>query len=314
MDFELLNKRVWVAGHRGMVGSAITRRLADEGCQVLIARREEVDLREQVQVRSWMEIHRPDAIFLAAAKVGGILANDTRPAEFLFDNLAIQTNVIETAHRVGVAKMLLLGSSCIYPKMAEQPIVENALLTGPLELTNEAYAIAKITGIKLGQAYRKQYGCNFISVMPTNLYGPFDNFDLSSSHVLPALIRKIHAAKQTGEDVSIWGTGEPYREFLHVDDLADACVFLMKNYSSADIINVGTGADLRIQDLAELIAEIIGFKGCFVYDRSKPDGTPRKRLDVSRLAEAGWQARIQLRDGIAKTYQWFLQNDPSVVV
>lgn len=311
MVFELSGKRVWVAGHRGMVGSAIVRRLASEGCDVLVAGRGEVDLREQSAVRAWMDGQRPDAIFLAAAKVGGILANDTRPAEFLFDNLAIQANVVEAAHRTGVSKMLLLGSSCIYPKLAEQPLVETALLTGALEPTNEAYAIAKIAGIKLGQAYRKQYGCDFISAMPTNLYGPFDNFDLTSSHVLPALMRKIHDAKRTGESVQIWGTGAPYREFLHVDDLADACVFLMKTYSSPDIVNVGTGDDLRIRDLATLIADIVGFRGAFVYDSSKPDGTPRKRLDVGRLTHAGWQARIPLREGIASTYQWFLQNEPS---
>jgi GDP-L-fucose synthase len=308
MDFELLGRRIWVAGHRGMVGSAIVRRLALEGCQILTVSRGSVDLCEQAAVRTWMDNQRPDAIFLAAAKVGGILANDTRPAEFLYDNLAIQMNVIEAARRTGVAKILLLGSSCIYPKMAAQPILESALLTGALEPTNEAYAIAKIAGIKLGQAYRRQYGCNIISAMPTNLYGPFDNFDLTSSHVLPALMRKIHNAKLNGGDVPIWGTGEPYREFLHVDDLADACVHLMKTYASQDIINVGTGEDLRIRELAELIAEIVGFEGRFVYDADKPDGTPRKRLDVNRLKHTGWQARIPLREGITSTYQWFLQN------
>jgi GDP-L-fucose synthase len=314
MAFELFGSRIWVAGHRGMVGSAIVRRLALEGCKILTVDRNTVDLREQTAVRTWMDSQRPDAIFLAAAKVGGILANDTRPAEFLYDNLAIQMNVIEAARRTGVAKMLLLGSSCIYPKMATQPLLESALLTGALEPTNEAYAIAKIAGIKLGQAYRRQYGCNIISAMPTNLYGPFDSFDLTSSHVLPALMRKIHEAKLNGGDVPIWGTGEPYREFLHVDDLADACVHLMKTYKSEDIINVGTGEDLRIRELAHLIAEIVGFKGRFVYDADKPNGTPRKRLDVDRLKHIGWQARIPLREGIASTYQWFLQNAPTTTV
>lgn len=311
MIHQLSGKRVWVAGHHGMVGSAIVRRLADEGCEILTADRGDVDLREQSAVRTWMNSHRPDMIFLAAAKVGGIFANDTRPAEFLYDNLAIQMNVLEAARQASVAKILLLGSSCIYPKMAAQPIVEGALLTGALEPTNEAYAIAKIAGIKLGQAYRRQYGSDIISLMPTNLYGPFDNFDLTSSHVLPALIRKIHEARRKGEDVLIWGTGNPYREFLHVNDLADACIHLMKNYSSEDIINVGTGKDLKIRELAELIAEIIGYDGNFVFDVTKPDGTPRKHLDVSRLAQTGWQAKISLREGISSTYDWFLQNEPT---
>lgn len=311
MVFKLSGGRIWVAGHRGMVGSAIVRRLSLEGCHILTVDRGSVDLCEQTAVRTWMDNQRPDAIFLAAAKVGGILANDTRPAEFIYDNLAIQMNVIEAARRTGIAKILLLGSSCIYPKMAAQPIPESALLTGALEPTNEAYAIAKIAGIKLGQAYRRQYGCNIISAMPTNLYGPFDNFDLTSSHVLPALLRKIHDAKLNGGDVPIWGTGEPYREFLHVDDLADACVHLMKTYASEDIINVGTGEDLSIRELAELIAEIVGFKGRFVYDADKPDGTPRKRLNVDRLKQTGWQARIPLREGITSTYRWFLQNVPT---
>lgn len=311
MLFDLSGKRIWVAGHHGMVGSAIVRRLALEGCQILTIDRGSVDLREQSAVRTWMDIQQPDAIFLAAAKVGGILANDTRPAEFLYDNLAIQMNVIEAARRTGVAKLLLLGSSCIYPKMAAQPLLESTLLTGALEPTNEAYAIAKIAGIKLGQAYRRQYGCDIISAMPTNLYGPFDSFDLTSSHVLPALMRKIHEAKLNGGDVLIWGTGKPYREFLHVDDLADACVHLMKTYSSEDIINVGTGEDLPIRELAALIAEMVGFEGRFVYDTSKPDGTPRKRLDVDRLKQTGWQARIPLREGVASTYLWFLQNAPT---
>nr|WP_283205900.1 GDP-L-fucose synthase [Methylobacterium goesingense] len=311
MIYRLSGKRVWVAGHHGMVGSAIVRRLANEGCDILTADRGDVDLREQSAVRAWMTRHRPDMIFLAAAKVGGIFANDTRPADFLYDNLAIQMNVLEAARQANVAKILLLGSSCIYPKMAAQPIVESALLTGALEPTNEAYAIAKIAGIKLGQAYRRQYGSDIISAMPTNLYGPFDNFDLTSSHVLPALIRKIHEAKRKGGDVLIWGTGDPYREFLHVNDLADACVHLMKSYSSEDIINVGTGEDLKISELAELVAEIIGYNGNFVYDATKPDGTPRKRLDVSRLVQAGWQAKVSLREGITSTYEWFLQNEPA---
>lgn len=313
MNYQISGKRVWVAGHYGMVGSAIVRRLTDEGCEILTADRGDVDLREQSAVRTWMNSHRPDIIFLAAAKVGGIFANNTRPADFLYDNLAIQMNVLEAARQAGVAKILLLGSSCIYPKMAAQPIIESALLTGALEPTNEAYAIAKIAGIKLGQAYRRQYGSDIISAMPTNLYGPFDNFDLTSSHVLPALIRKTHEAKRNGGDVLIWGTGDPYREFLHVNDLADACVHLMKNYSSGDIVNVGTGKELKINELAKIIAEVIGFNGQFVYDVTKPNGTPRKRLDVSRLAQTGWQAKIPLREGIASTYDWFLQNEPTVI-
>lgn len=301
--YALKGKRVWVAGHRGMVGSAIVRRLAREDCDVLVAARDEVDLRRQDEVEAWMSRARPEAIFLAAAKVGGILANDSYPGQFLYDNLAIEANVIEAARRVGVEKLLFLGSSCIYPKLAPQPISEEDLLTGPLEPTNEWYAIAKIAGLKLAQAYRREYGCNFISAMPTNLYGPGDNFDLSTSHVLPALIRKAHDARTHGDDaLTIWGTGTPRREFLHVDDCADALVHMMKTYSGDLHLNVGTGEDIAIRDLAHLVAEIVGFRGEIRNDLSKPDGTPRKLLDVSRLRNLGWSPRIALREGIAGVY------------
>lgn len=305
-DFPLEGKRVFVAGHRGMVGSAIARVLRQRGCEVLTAPRPGVDLRRQEEVERWMRSERPDAVFLAAARVGGIQANSTRPAEFIYDNLAIQSAVIESARRAGVGKLLFLGSSCIYPKMAPQPITEEALLTGPLEPTNEWYAVAKIAGIKLCQAYRRQYGCNFISLMPTNLYGPGDNFDLRSAHVIPALMHKMHEAKVSGgAEVVVWGSGTPRREFLHVDDLADAAVHLMEVYSAEEQINVGTGRDVTIAELAQTIREVIGFHGRLAYDRSMPDGTPRKRLDVTRMARLGWRAKIDLRGGLADTYRWF---------
>ena len=305
-DFPLEGKRVFVAGHRGMVGSAVTRVLRQRGCEVLTAPRPGVDLRRQEEVERWMRSEQPDAVFLAAARVGGIRANSTRPAEFIYDNLAIQSAVIESARRAGVGKLLFLGSSCIYPKMASQPIVEGALLTGPLEPTNEWYAVAKIAGIKLCQAYRRQYGCNYISLMPTNLYGPGDNFNLQSAHVIPALMHKMHRAKVSGcPEVVVWGSGTPRREFLHVDDLADAAVYLMEVYSGEEQINVGTGRDITIADLAQTIREVTGFHGRLAYDRSKPDGTPRKCLDVTRLARLGWRAKTDLRRGLADTYRWF---------
>jgi GDP-L-fucose synthase len=310
--YDLAGKRVFVAGHRGMVGSAIVRRLATEHCEVLTASRAELDLKDQASVRTWFAANRPDAVFLAAAKVGGILANDSLPADFLYDNLMIEANVIEAAHTNDAEKLLFLGSSCIYPKFAAQPITEEALLTGPLEPTNEWYAIAKIAGIKLAQSYRRQHKRDFISAMPTNLYGPGDNYDLKGSHVLPALIRKAHEAKVAGAgSFEIWGTGTPRREFLHVDDLADACVFLMKTYSDESHVNVGSGDDVAILDLARLVAEIIGFDGEIVCDTSKPDGTPRKLMDSARLSAAGWSARITLREGIAGAYREFLDHSVS---
>ncbi|MCB5425820.1 GDP-L-fucose synthase [Altererythrobacter sp. CC-YST694] len=306
-EFSLETKRVFVAGHRGMVGSAIVRRLASENCEILTAGRDVMDLKDQAAVRAWFAAEKPDAVFLAAAKVGGILANDTYPADFLYDNLMIEANIIEAAYRTGVEKLMFLGSSCIYPRMAPQPMREDALLTGPLEPTNEWYAIAKIAGIKLCEAYRKQHGSDFISGMPTNLYGPGDNFDLQSSHVLPALIRKAHAAKVAGDStVQVWGTGSPLREFLHVDDCADACVFLMKNYSDAGHVNIGSGQEISILELTRLVCEIVGFEGEIVTDPSKPDGTPRKLMDSGKLLGLGWKPAIELRDGIATTYRSFL--------
>jgi GDP-L-fucose synthase len=298
---------IFVAGHRGLVGSAIVRRLQSAGySNLLLAGRDELDLRVQPAVDEFFSRRRPEYVFLAAAKVGGILANSSRPAEFLHDNLAIQTNVIDAAWRHGVRKLLFLGSSCIYPKFAPQPIREDSLLTGPLEPTNEWYAIAKIAGIKMCQAYRRQYGFAAISLMPTNLYGPGDNFDLENSHVLPALMRKFHEAKVNGSpEVVVWGSGSPRREFLHVDDLADATLFLMRNYDSPEIVNVGTGEDLTIKELAETISRITGYRGRMVLDASKPDGTPRKLLDVSRIQALGWKAGIPLEQGIAETYRWF---------
>jgi GDP-L-fucose synthase len=307
--YSLAGKRVWVAGHKGMVGSAILRRLAREDCEILTAPRRDVDLRRPEEVEAWMAAKKPQAIFLAAARVGGIHANDTRPAEFLYDNLMIEANVIEAAKRLRVEKLLFLGSSCIYPKMAAQPIEEDALLSGPLEATNQWYAVAKIAGIKLAQAYRRQYECDFISAMPTNLYGPGDNFDLMSSHVLPALIAKAHQAKIAKAPVlEIWGTGTPKREFLHVDDAADASVFLMKNYTGEEHINLGVGSDIAIADVASLVCDIVGYQGALQFDISKPDGTPRKLLDVSRMTDLGWTSHMPLKEGIADTYRWFLKN------
>ncbi|MCC6914787.1 MAG: GDP-L-fucose synthase [Rhodospirillaceae bacterium] len=307
--YPLAGKRVWVAGHRGMVGSALVRRLGGEGCELLTVTRRELDLTRQVEVETWMRETKPQAVFLAAAVVGGIVANDTRPAEFLTDNLQIQTNIIATAHQIGVEKLLFLGSTCIYPRLAPQPMNEDALLTGPLEPTNQWYAIAKIAGIKQCQAYRREYGRDFISCMPTNLYGPEDNFDLTSSHVLPALMAKAHDAKITGKpSLTLWGTGTPRREFLHVDDLADACVFLMKTYSDEQLVNIGVGSDVTIRELAELIADVVGFKGTFTFDSTKPDGTPRKLVDVGRIDALGWKAKTGLREGIASAYEWYKQN------
>lgn len=307
--FPLAGKRVWVAGHRGMVGSAIVRRLAAEECEVITATRADVDLKSPDEVNAFVGDSQPDAIFMAAAKVGGILANDSYPADFLYENLMIAANVTDAAYRNGVAKMLFLGSSCIYPKEAPQPIPEDALLTGPLEPTNEWYAVAKIAGIKLAQAYRKQHGCDFISAMPTNLYGPGDNYDLNSSHVLPALIRKAHEAKLTGADhITIWGTGKPRREFLHSDDCADACVFLMKTYSDFEHVNVGSGEDLEIGDLARLVCDVVGFDGQIQTDTSKPDGTMRKLMSGDKLRSMGWTAKIGLKDGIASAYEAFLKT------
>jgi GDP-L-fucose synthase len=307
--FPLDGKRIWVAGHNGMVGSAIVRRLAKEGCEVLIADRKAVDLKRQDQTHAWIMDKRPDAIFLAAAKVGGILANDTRPAEFLYDNLMIEANIIEAARQAEVQKLVFLGSSCIYPKMAPQPIQEDALLTGPLELTNEWYAIAKIAGIKMAQAYRKQYGCDFISAMPTNLYGVGDNFDLNSSHVLPALIRKAHEAKLAdATSIVIWGTGTPRREFLYADDCADALVFLMQRYDGYEHVNVGSGEDITILDLAKLVCDVVGFHGDILTDTAKPDGTPRKLMSAEKLKSMGWSPSTPLAQGIAKAYEAFLKR------
>ena len=305
-NYDLKGKRVWVAGHRGMVGSAIVRRLAKEQCEVISVGRDAVDLRRQDDVINWLAEQKPDAIFLAAATVGGIQANNTRPAEFLYDNLVIETNIIHAAKNAGVKKLMFLGSACIYPRLADQPMAENALLTGPLEPTNEWYAIAKIAGIKLCDAYRRQYGCDFISAMPNNLYGPGDNFDLESSHVVPALIRKIHEAKMNNSaTVSIWGTGKPLREFLYVDDCADAIVFLMKRYSAEGHVNMGSGQEVSIGELAGQIAEIVGFKGNFDFDTSRPDGAPRKLLDVSLITDLGWQAKTSLKEGLLTSYRWF---------
>jgi GDP-L-fucose synthase len=308
MAFE--NARIFVAGHRGLAGSAIVRRLQAAGCTNPILRNSsELDLRDQAAVERFFAEARPEVVFLAAAKVGGILANDTYPADFLRDNLQIQTNVIDTSYRYGARKLVFLGSSCIYPKFASQPMQESSLLTGPLEPTNEWYAIAKIAGVKLCQAYRRQYGFNAVALMPTNLFGPRDNFNLQTSHVLPALLRKFHEAKARGDrEVVVWGTGTPRREFLHVDDLADACWFLLNNYDGAEPVNVGTGQDISIGELAALIGEIVGFEGELRFDTSKPDGTPRKLLDVTRLNSLGWQAKIELREGIAATYRWFRET------
>jgi GDP-L-fucose synthase len=302
--------KIFVAGHRGLVGSALIRKLQQEGFANLVTReRGQLDLMNEAGVDRFFAEEKPALVAFAAAKVGGIKANNDLPVEFLLDNLQIQNNVIHAAHEAGVRKLLFLGSSCIYPKHAPQPIREDALLTGALEPTNEAYAIAKIAGIKLCQAYAREYGENFISAMPTNLYGPNDNFDLLSSHVLPALLRKAHEAKKNGDrELVVWGSGKPRREFLHVDDLAAACVFLLEKYDSAEIINVGCGEDISIRELAELICDVVGFRGDLTWDTTKPDGTPRKLLDVSKLHDLGWRHSIGLREGIARTYEWFLQN------
>lgn len=299
--------KVYVAGHRGLVGSAIVRRLQAEGFRNLLTRdRGDLDLTDAGAVEDFFAEHAPEYVFLAAARVGGILANETWPVEFLRDNLSVGLNVIEAAHRHGVRKLMFLGSSCIYPKFAPQPIKEESLLTGELEPTNEPYAIAKIAGVKLCQAYRKQYGADFISVMPTNLYGPEDNFDPRTGHVLPALIRRFHEASERGEaSVSVWGTGSPRREFLYVDDLADACVHLVRRYSGAEIVNIGVGEDVSIAELAELVREVVGYEGRILYDASRPDGTPRKLLDVSKLDGLGWRASTPLREGVERTYEWF---------
>ena len=302
--------RIFVAGHQGLVGSAIVRRLQSEGYRNLLLRsRKELDLENQHAVNTFFDETRPQYVFLAAAKVGGIMANNTYPADFIRNNIAIQMNVIEAAHRTAVRKLLFLGSSCIYPKYAEQPIREEALLGGPLEPTNEAYAVAKIAGIKMCQSYNRQYGTNFVSVMPTNLYGPNDNFDLMSSHVLPALMRKFHEAKESGSpEVVVWGSGRVYREFLHVDDMADACVYVMHHHDGSEILNIGCGEDVTIAEVAQLMKETVGFDGDIVFDSSKPDGSPRKLLDVSRLFALGWRPSIDLRRGLAETYAWFQQN------
>jgi len=299
-----------VAGHRGLVGSAIVRRLQADGYNNLITRTsKELDLREQLAVRTFFAAEKPDYVILAAARVGGILANDTWPADFIYDNLMMEANVIHASYQNNVKKLLALGSTCIYPKMAAQPLKEEYLLSGPLEPTNEWYAVAKIAGIKLCQAFQRQHGCNFIAAMPTNLYGPGDNFDLEKSHVLPAMIRKFHEAKlDQSRSVTLWGTGKALREFLYVDDLADACVFLLQEYGDPEIVNIGVGDDLKIADLADMVRDVVGFEGEIVYDASKPDGTPRKLVDTTKINTLGWQAKTGLRDGIENTYRWFLDN------
>jgi len=301
---------IYVAGHAGLVGSAIMRALQGHGYSRLVTRSlDELDLRDQAAVRAFYEAERPEYVFLAAAKVGGILANDTYPADFLYDNLMIEANLIHGAFVAGVKKLFFLGSTCIYPKLAPQPLKEEYLLTGPLEPTNEWYAVAKIAGIKLCQAYRRQHGCHYIAAMPTNLYGPGDNFDLAGSHVLPAMIRKFHEAKVAGApEVVVWGSGAPRREFLHVDDCAEACLHLMQVYDGADIVNIGVGEDLTIADLAALVRKVVGYPGEIVYDRSKPDGTPRKLVDVTRIFTLGWRPRIALEEGIRGTYRWYLEH------
>jgi GDP-L-fucose synthase len=309
-----LDSKIYVAGHRGMVGNAIANRLRKEGFQNLILKTSsELDLRDAQATREFFEAERPEFVFQAAAKVGGILANNTRRGEFIYDNLQIQSSLIHSAYVSGTKKLLFLGSSCIYPKLCPQPIREEYLLTGPLEQTNEPYAIAKIAGIKMCEAYRDQYGFNAISLMPTNLYGPQDNFDLRSSHVLPALMRKVHQAKvDQVSEIVVWGSGTPMREFLYCEDLADACLYLMKNYDEKEIVNVGTGADCSIEQLAREIMEVVGYDGSIVFDRSKPDGTPRKLLDVSKLAQLGWKAQTNLREGLQETYRWFLENESAL--
>jgi GDP-L-fucose synthase len=312
-SYSLSGKRVWVAGHRGMVGSAIVRRLAREECDVLTVGRDAVDLTRQSETEEWMAAARPQAVFLAAARVGGIHANDAYPADFLYDNLAIETNIIRSAYRIGVEKLLFLGSSCIYPRDASQPMAESALLTGPLEPTNEWYAVAKIAGIKLCQAYRRQHGCDFISAMPTNLYGPGDNFHPENSHVPAALLRRFHEAKIAGaRAVAVWGTGKPRREFMYVEDAADACMHLMQHYSGEGHINVGTGSDLSIAEFAELVRKTVGFEGHITFDSSRPDGAPRKVMDVSALRALGWAAPTSLEEGLKLYYAWFLANAATI--
>ncbi len=308
--FPLEGKRIFVAGHRGTAGSAIARRLRDEPCEILVATRDELDLMDQARVRHWMHENKPDAVILAAARAGGILPNKDLPADFIYDNLEIQNNVISSAKESGVSKLLFLGSSCIYPRLAEQPMTEDALLTGPLEPTNRWYAIAKIAGLMLCQAFREQHGCDFISAMPANLYGPGDNFDEKSGHVVGALMLRIHRAKQENQpSVEIWGTGKPRREYLFVDDLADGLVFLLKHYSDEAIINLGTGQDVPISELARLIADTVGYEGDFQYLTSRPDGMPRKVMNVDRMTALGWRAPTALEDGLKKTYEWFLEGE-----
>ena len=307
--YSLTGRKVWVAGHKGMVGSALVRRLATEDCEVLTVDRTKVDLRRQDAVEGWLKEQKPDAVFLAAAKVGGIWANNAYPAEFLYENLVIESNIIHGSYLAGVKKLCFLGSSCIYPRMAEQPMKEEALLTGPLEPTNQWYAIAKITGIMMCQAYRRQYGCDYISAMPTNLFGAADNYDPQGSHVVASLIQKAHQAKLSGaKTMELWGTGSPLREFLYVDDLADALVFLMKNYSDEPHVNVGSGVEHTIRQLAETVVQVVGFQGEFVFDSTKPDGTPRKLMDSARLHGMGWRAETSLEDGLKAAYAWFLAN------
>jgi len=310
MPYSLAGKRVWIAGHRGMVGSAICRQLEKESCDILLASRETLDLRDQNAVLTWVTEQKPDAVFLAAATVGGIYANDTHPAEFLYDNLVIETNVIHAAKLNNVEKLMFLGSACIYPREAKQPMAENVLLSGPLEPTNEWYAIAKIAGIKMCQAYRRQYGCDYVSAMPNNLYGPGDNFDLETSHVVPALIRKFHEAKhQARSTVEIWGTGKPLREFVYVDDCASALVYLMKNYSDEEHVNIGTGEEISIGDLAEFVSKTVGFTGSLEFNTEFPDGAPRKLLDCKKILQLGWQAEVGLEAGLKLAYQSFIAAD-----
>lgn len=309
LPYTLTNKRIWIAGHNGMIGSALVSRLANENCEILSVSHDELDLRDQAATEAWIIANKPDAIFLAAATVGGIQANDTRPAEFLYDNLAIETNVIHGAWKAGVEKLMFLGSNCIYPREAPQPISEDSLLTGPLEPTNQWYAVAKIAGLKMCQAYRRQYGCDFISVQPASAYGPGDNFDPESSHVIPALITKANNAKIIGsEKIKVWGTGTPLREYIFVDDLADALVFLMKGYSKEDHINVGTGEEVSIRELTELVVRTVGFDGKLSFDNSKPDGVPRKLLDSKRIQKMGWRPQTSLQQGLKKTYEWYKEN------
>ncbi len=314
MVFDLTKKKIWVAGHKGMVGSALVKQLESIGSEILTVSSKELDLREQSATRKWLMENKPEAIIIAAAKVGGIWANNIYPTSFLYDNLMIEANIIEAAAKIGVEKLMLLGTGCIYPKVTEQPVQESSLLSGPLEPTNEWYAIAKIAGIKLCQAYKKEFGLNFISAMPTNLYGPNDNFDLETSHVLPALIHKIHLAKKTkAKNVSVWGTGKPQRELMHVDDCADALIHVMKNYDEIEPINIGTGEDMSIQFIAELVSEVIGWDGELVYDTSKPDGTLRKVLSVDKLRKLGWQHKIAPKEGIKQVYSWFLENEKEII-